>query len=62
LKVIKVFKEYMKAEGHGINGADYMKNIEAKMKQFYETYRERKKLSPLVRELPWSHNGLKIPI
>jgi predicted nuclease of restriction endonuclease-like (RecB) superfamily len=29
-----------------------------RMKQFYETYREREKLSPLVRELPWSHNLL----
>jgi predicted nuclease of restriction endonuclease-like (RecB) superfamily len=29
-----------------------------RMKQFYETYREREKLSPLVRELLWSHNLL----
>jgi len=28
------------------------------MKQFYEIYREREKLSPLARELPWSHNLL----
>ena len=28
------------------------------MKQFYETYRERGKLSPLARELTWSHNLL----
>lgn len=27
-----------------------------KMKQVYETYRDNKKLSPLVRELPWTHN------
>ncbi|MBW2610074.1 MAG: nucleotidyl transferase AbiEii/AbiGii toxin family protein [Deltaproteobacteria bacterium] len=32
LKIMKVFKEYMKAEGHVIKGSDYMKNIEAKMK------------------------------
>jgi len=49
------------------NLADYIQEIEPdskgfsaqnlwRMKQFYETYRERKKLSPLVRELPWSHN------
>ena len=25
-----------------------------RMKQFYETYRENGKLSPLVRELPWT--------
>lgn len=27
-----------------------------RMKQFYETYREDKILSTLLRELPWSHN------
>ncbi|MDI6756993.1 MAG: DUF1016 N-terminal domain-containing protein, partial [Endomicrobiia bacterium] len=27
-----------------------------RMKQFYETYRQHEKLSPLVRELTWSHN------
>lgn len=27
-----------------------------RMKQFYETYQGDEKLSPLVRELPWSHN------
>ena len=32
LEIVKVFKEYMKAEGHVIKGGDYMKNIEAKMK------------------------------
>jgi hypothetical protein len=27
-----------------------------RMKQFYETYQDDEKLSPLARELPWSHN------
>ena len=27
-----------------------------RMKQFYELYAENKKLAPLVRELPWTHN------
>ncbi|RLB82325.1 MAG: nucleotidyl transferase AbiEii/AbiGii toxin family protein [Deltaproteobacteria bacterium] len=31
-KVVKIFQEYMKAEGHGITREDYEKNIEAKMK------------------------------
>lgn len=26
------------------------------MKQFYETYKNEPKLSPLVRELSWTHN------
>lgn len=29
-----------------------------RMRQFYETYREDTRLSPLVRVLPWSHNLL----
>jgi predicted nucleotidyltransferase component of viral defense system len=32
LKIVEVFKAYMKAEGHIVKGADYLKNIEAKMK------------------------------
>lgn len=27
-----------------------------RMRQFYETYRLEKKVAPLVRQLPWSHN------
>jgi predicted nuclease of restriction endonuclease-like (RecB) superfamily len=27
-----------------------------RMRQFYETYRDDKKVAPLVRQLPWSHN------
>ncbi|MBN1832505.1 MAG: nucleotidyl transferase AbiEii/AbiGii toxin family protein [Deltaproteobacteria bacterium] len=30
-KIVEVFKAYMKAEGHVVKGADYLKNIEAKM-------------------------------
>lgn len=28
------------------------------MKQFYETYRDNQKLSPLVREISWANNLL----
>lgn len=49
--------------------ADYLKRAEPdlrgfsspnlwRMKQFYETYRQQTKLSPLVRVLPWTHNLL----
>jgi hypothetical protein len=27
-----------------------------RMKQFYETYKDFPKLSPLVREISWTHN------
>ena len=27
-----------------------------RMRQFYETYRGDEKVSPLVRQLPWTHN------
>jgi predicted nuclease of restriction endonuclease-like (RecB) superfamily len=26
------------------------------MRQFYEAYHDQEKLSPLLRELPWTHN------
>jgi predicted nuclease of restriction endonuclease-like (RecB) superfamily len=29
-----------------------------RMRQFYETYRDDEKVSPLVRQLPWTHNLL----
>ena len=29
-----------------------------RMKQFYETYKDNKKLSPLVAEIPWTNNLL----
>ncbi|MEY4590456.1 MAG: hypothetical protein RL497_2532 [Pseudomonadota bacterium] len=29
-----------------------------RMKQFYEAYRDDEKLSPLARELPWTHNTI----
>jgi predicted nuclease of restriction endonuclease-like (RecB) superfamily len=29
-----------------------------RMKQVYETYKNNKKLSTLLREIPWSHNVL----
>ena len=31
-KVVKIFKEYMRAEGHRITAGDYEKNLEAKMR------------------------------
>ena len=31
-----------------------------RMKQFYETYRDNKKLSPLVREISWTNNLLSL--
>lgn len=47
--------------------ADYIKTVQPntkgfssqnlwRMKQFYETYKGNKKLSALLREIPWSHN------
>ncbi len=27
-----------------------------RMRQFYETYRSERKVTPLVRQLPWTHN------
>jgi len=33
-KIMKIFKEYMKAEGHKITAMDYERNLEAKIKHF----------------------------
>ncbi len=52
--VVNELSRYIVANDPGIRGFSD-KNL-WRMKQFYETYYENEKLSPLVRELPWSHN------
>ncbi len=52
--VVNELSRYIVANDPGIRGFSD-KNL-WRMKQFYETYHENEKLSPLVRELPWSHN------
>ncbi|MDE5601061.1 MAG: PDDEXK nuclease domain-containing protein [Clostridia bacterium] len=53
---VKQFAEFIAHKYPTISGFS-AQNI-WRMKQFYETYRDDKKLSPLVREITWSNNLL----
>ena len=49
--VVADFSEFLQAHYPGTKGFS-AQNI-WRMKQFYETYCDNEKLSPLVREIPW---------
>ena len=36
----------------------FLKGLHLWMRQFYVTYRDDKKVAPLVRQLPWTHNPI----
>ena len=52
--VVKQLAEYISKTNPNISGFSD-KNL-WRMKQFYETYKDNEKLSPLVRELSWTNN------
>ena len=52
--VVEQLAQHIATTQPGLRGFS-AKNI-WRMRQFYETYRDDEKLSPLVRELPWTHN------
>ena len=52
--VVKQLAEYILKTNPNISGFSD-KNL-WRMKQFYETYKDDEKLSPLVRELSWTNN------
>ena len=54
--VVLEFAKFVQSRYVGIKGFS-AQNI-WRMKQFYETYARNEKLSPLVRELPWTNNIL----
>lgn len=54
--VVRELAQYIAQNAPDIKGFSD-KNL-WRMKQFYETYRDDEKLSPLVRELPWTHNTI----
>ena len=54
--VVADFSEFLQAHYPGTKGFS-AQNI-WRMKQFYETYCDNEKLSPLVREIPWTSNLL----
>lgn len=56
--VVQDFANFLKHEYPSVSGFS-AQNI-WRMKQFYETYKDNEKLSPLVREITWSNNLLII--
>ena len=54
--VVQDFANFLKQEYPSASGFS-AQNI-WRMKQFYETYKDKEKLSPLVREITWSNNLL----
>ena len=54
--IVTEFASFVQSKYIGIKGFS-AQNI-WRMKQFYETYAENERLSPLVRELPWTNNIL----
>jgi len=52
--VVKEFSDFMQKHHAGVNGFS-PQNI-WRMRQFYDTYKENIKLSPLVREISWTNN------
>ena len=52
--VVNEFAAFVQQKYLGIKGFS-PQNI-WRMKQFYETYKDNEKLSPLVREISWTHN------
>jgi len=54
--IVNEFSTFVQQKYMGIKGFS-SQNI-WRMKQFYETYKDNEKLSPLVREISWTHNVL----
>ncbi len=52
--VVAQLAEYIARTQPGLRG--FTRSNLFRMRQFYETYRRDKKVAPLVRQLPWSHN------
>ena len=52
--VVRELADYIKKQDPDIGGFSEQ-NI-WRMKQFYETYKDNEKLSPLVREVSWTNN------
>jgi predicted nuclease of restriction endonuclease-like (RecB) superfamily len=55
-RTVEALADYIHKRHPGMSG--YSARNLWRMMQFFETYRDRPKLSPLVRELSWSHNLL----
>ena len=54
--VVDQLASYIATRQHDARG--FTRRNLFRMRQFYETYRDDKKVSPLVRQLPWTHHLL----
>ena len=54
--VVDELARYIARQQHGVKG--FTRRNLFRMRQFYETYRHEPKVSPLVTQLPWTHNLL----
>ena len=52
--VVEQLAKYLKSTQPGPRGFT-QRNL-FRMRQFYATYRDEKKMPPLVTQLPWTHN------
>ena len=52
--IVEQLAEYLKTTQPGLRG--FTRPNLFRMRQFYATYRDDEKVSPLVRQLPWTHN------
>ena len=52
--VVDQLAKYLKSTQPGLRG--FTRPNLFRMRQFYATYRDDEKVSPLVRQLPWTHN------
>lgn len=52
--IVEHLAEYLKTTQPGLRG--FTRPNLFRMRQFYATYRDDEKVSPLVRQLPWTHN------
>jgi predicted nuclease of restriction endonuclease-like (RecB) superfamily len=52
--VVAQLAEYLACTQRGLRG--FTRSNLFRMRQFYEAYRHDQKVSPLLRQLPWTHN------
>ena len=52
--IVEQLAEYLKTTQPGLRG--FTRPNLFRMRQFYATYQDDEKISPLVRQLPWTHN------
>ena len=55
---VKALSEYILSREPGIRG--YSSQNIWRMKQFYETYKDNEIIAPLVKQISWTHNVMRL--